>query len=78
MSIVDDFVENLVERNGLRLTGTLAIQLVDGGIKISGVLRSVVRDQKKNKDLLNVNIPVVANVKVSEIVVPLPGVVRHV
>lgn len=78
MSIVDDFVENLVERNGLRVTGTLAIQLVDGGIKISGVLRSVVRDQKKNKDLLNVNIPVVANVKVSEIVVPLPGTVRHV
>ena len=78
MSIVDDFVENLVERNGLRLTGTLAIQLVDGGVRVTGVLRSVVRDQKKNKDLLNVNIPIAANVKIGEIVVPLPGVVRHV
>lgn len=71
MSIVDDFVENLVERNGLRLSGTLAVELVDGGIQISGALLSIVRDQKKNKDLLKVNIPVIANVKVSEIVTPL-------
>lgn len=78
MSIIDDFVENLVERNALRVTGTLAIQLVDGGVRITGVLRSVVRDQKKSKDLLNVNIPIAANVKVSEVVIPLPGTVRHV
>ena len=71
MSIVDDFVENLVERNGVRLSGTLAVELVDGGIQISGALLSIVRDQKKNKDLLKVNIPVIANVKVSEIVTPL-------
>ena len=71
MSIIDDFVENLVERHGIRLSGALAIQLVDGGVQISGVLRSIVRDQRKNKDLLNVHIPVAAHVKVSEIVVPL-------
>ena len=72
MSIIDDFVENLVERNALRVNGALAVQLVDGGIRISGALRSVVRDQKKNKDLLNISIPVIANVKVGEIVIPLP------
>ena len=71
MSIVDDFVENLVERNGIRVNGALAVELVDGGIQISGALLSIVRDQKKNKDLLKVNIPVIANVKVSEIVTPL-------
>jgi hypothetical protein len=71
MSIVDDFVENLVERNTLRVTGALAVQLVDGGIRITGAIRSTLRDQKKSRDLLHTNIPIVANVKIGEIVIPL-------
>jgi len=71
MSIVDDLVENLVERNAARVSGALAVQFVDGGIRISGALRSTLRDQKKNKDLLHVNIPVLANVQIGEIVIPL-------
>ena len=74
MSIVDDLVENLVERNGLRVNGSLAISLVEGGIAVSGTLRSTLRDLRKNKDLLNVNIPVVAQVKVGDIVIPLPTI----
>ena len=74
MSIVDDFFQNLVERNGFRLTGALAIQLVDGGVNISGALQTVLRDQHKNKDLLKINIPVVARVKIGEIVIPLPNI----
>ena len=72
MSIVDDFVENLVERNAARVTGALSVQLVNGGLKITGALRSTLRDQKKNKDLLHINIPVTANVTIGEIVIPLP------
>ena len=71
MSIVDDLVENLVERNAARVSGALTIQLVDGGVTITGMLQSTLRDQKKNKDLLHINIPVRANVKISEIVIPL-------
>ena len=71
MSIVDDLVENLVERNAIKVTGALAVNLVDGGVKVSGVLRSTLRDQKKSKDLLHVNIPVAAQVKVGVIVIPL-------
>ena len=74
MSIVDDFFQNLVERNGFRLTGALAIQLVDGGVNISGALQPVLRDQSKNKDLLKISIPVVARVNVGEIVIPLPKI----
>ena len=74
MSIVDDLVENLVERNGLRLAGSLAITLVSGGVSIRGTLRSTLRDQRKNKDLLNVNIPVDANVTVRDIVIPVPRI----
>ena len=74
MSIIDDWAQSLVERNGIRLTGALAIQLVDGGVNISGALQSVLRDQNKNRDLLKVNVPVVARVKVGEIVIRLPNI----
>lgn len=73
MSIVDDLVENLVERNGVRVAGAMTIELVDGGLRISGAIRSVLRDQKKSKDVLNINIPVVANLKVGDVVIKLPG-----
>ncbi len=74
MSIVDDFVENLVERNAIRLNGTLAIRLIPGGVSINGTLKSTLRDQRKNKDLLNVNIPVDARVKIDDIAIPLPNI----
>jgi hypothetical protein len=74
MSIVDDLVENLVERNTIRLNGTLKIALVDGGLAVKGRLLSTLRDQRKGKDLLNVEIPVDAQVQVSEVVIPLPQI----
>jgi hypothetical protein len=74
MSIVDDLVENLVERNAVKLNGALTISLVDGGLTVKGRLFSTLRDQKKGKDLLNVEIPVDAQVKVSDVVIPLPQI----
>ena len=71
MSIVDDFVENLVERNAVRVSGAVVIQLVDGGVKMTGALRSTLRDQKKSKDVLHMNIPVAAHVKIGEAVIRL-------
>jgi len=72
MSIVDDLIENLVERNAVTLNGAFTITLVDGGIRITGEALSILRDQKKNKAVLKINIPVDAEVKVGDIVVPLP------
>jgi hypothetical protein len=74
MSIVDDLIENLVERNAVQLNGTLTIALVDGGVKVKGTIFSTVSDQKKNKNLLNLSIPVDADVKIGEIVIPLPNI----
>jgi len=74
MSIVDDLVSNFVERNGIRLNGAFTITLVDGGVSIKGEVLSVVRDQKKNKDILKVNAPVTADVKIGNIIIPLPQI----
>lgn len=74
MSIVDDFVENLVERNAIRLNGTFTITLVSGGIALKGQVLSTLRDQKKNKDVLNIKAPVDATVKVTDLVIPLPQI----
>jgi hypothetical protein len=74
MSIVDDLIENLVERNAIDLNGTFTVALVDGGLKVKGTVFSTLRDQKKNKNLLNVSIPVDADVKVGDVVIPLPPI----
>ena len=74
MSIVDDLIENLVERNVVNLNGTFSISLVDGGIRIKGQALSSLRDQKKNKTILNATIPLDAEMKVSPLVIPLPQI----
>ena len=74
MSIVDDLVENLVERNAVRLSGSFTITLVNGGLALQGHLLSTLRDQRKNKDVLNINAPVAADVTIGEIVIPLPQI----
>jgi hypothetical protein len=74
MSIVDDLVANLVERNSVRLNGSLTIALVNGAITIKGTVASALHDQNKNRDILKVNVPVDAAVRVGEIVVPVPKI----
>lgn len=74
MSIVDDLIENLVERNAVRLNGAFTITLINGGVTVKGNVFSMLRDQKKNKDVLNINAPVDAEVTIGEIVVPLPQI----
>jgi riboflavin synthase alpha subunit len=74
MSIVDDLVANLVERNSVRLNGSLTIALVNGAITIKGTVASTLHDQNKNRDILKVNVPVDAAVRVGEIVVPVPKI----
>lgn len=74
MSIVDELIENLVERNAVGLNGAFTIALIDGGIKVNGKVFSTLRDQKRNKTILQVDIPVDAEMKIGEIVIPLPPI----
>ena len=74
MSIVDDLIENLVERNVVRLNGAFTITLINGGVTVKGNLFSTLRDQKKNKDALKINAPVDAEVTVGTIVIPVPQI----
>jgi hypothetical protein len=74
MSIVDDLVSNLIERHAIRLNGAFTITLVDGGVTVKGHLFSTLRDQKKNKDIVNIKAPLDADVRVGEIVIPLPQI----
>ena len=62
------------KRNAIDLNGALTIALVDGGVKVTGTVFSTLRDQKKNKALLNTTIPVDADVKVGSVVIPLPAI----
>jgi hypothetical protein len=74
MSIVDELVENLVERHAIRLSGTFTITLINGGATVKGQLFSTLRDQRKGKNLLNINAPIDAEVTVGEIVIPVPQI----
>jgi hypothetical protein len=72
MSLVDDLIENLVERNAIDLKGTFTVTLIDGGIRIKGALQSTMRDERKNKQILKADVPIDATVSVGAIVLPLP------
>jgi hypothetical protein len=74
MSLVDDLIENLVERNAIDLNGTFTVTLVAGGIRIKGALMSTMRDERKNKQILKVDVPIDAQVSIGAIVIPLPQI----
>ena len=74
MSIVDDLIENLVERNAANVTGTFTITLVDGGVRIRGHVQSTLRDLKKNRDIVRADAPVDAQLRIGEIAIPVPRI----
>ena len=74
MSIVDDFIENLVERNAIDVNGTFTIAVVAGGVRVRGHVLSTVRDERKKKEILKLDVPIDAQVTIGEIVIPLPEI----
>lgn len=74
MSIVDELIENLVERNAIDLNGTFTISVIDNGISVKGHVLSTLRDDKKKKELLKTEAPVDMQLTVGTIVIPLPEI----
>jgi hypothetical protein len=72
MAILDELIENLIERKVIALNGTFTVACVDGGLKVKGQLLSSLRDQKKNKTMLNANVPIDADVSIAPVVIPVP------
>ena len=74
MSIVDELIETLVERNALDLNGTFTSSVIDNGISVKGHVLSTLRDDKKKKELLKTDAPVDMQLTVGTIVIPLPEI----
>ena len=74
MSIVDDLIENLVERNAIDLSGTFTISVIENGISVKGHVLSTLRDDKKKKELLKTDAPIDMQLTVGTIVIPLPEI----
>ena len=74
MSIVDDLIENLVERNAIEVNGTFTISVIDNGISVKGHVLSTIRDERKKKELLKTDAPVDMQLTVGTIVIPLPEI----
>lgn len=71
MSIIDDLVKALLERNEIILNGGITIGLVNGGIKMKGEISNVIRDRQKNKVTATMVVPLSAQVGVGELVIPV-------
>jgi len=71
MSIIDDLVKALLERNEIILNGGITIGLVNGGVKMKGEISSAIRDRQKNKITATMVVPLSAQVGVGELVIPL-------
>jgi hypothetical protein len=75
MSIVDDLIENLVERNAIELNGTFTISVVNGGVSLKGLAHTSLKDTRKNnKEIFKADVPVDTQVSVGTIVIPVPQI----
>ena len=74
MSIIDDLIESLVERNAADVQGRFTISFVSGAVQVKGHLFTTLRDQRRQKELLKVDVPVDAQISVPTLVIPLPRI----
>lgn len=71
MSIIDDLVKALLERNEIILNGGITIGLVNGGVKMKGEISSAVRDRQRNKTIATMVAPLSAQVGIGDLVIPV-------
>jgi hypothetical protein len=72
MSIIDDIVRALIDRNEVIIKGAITIGLTDGAVKMSADLRTEIQDKKNNnKTVARMLVPLSARAVVDEMVIPV-------
>ena len=71
MSIINDLIEALFEKSSVNLQGELTIALLPGSVQITGQFPVTVND-KQNKPVATVIVPIDANVEIAEMKIPIP------
>lgn len=72
MSIIDDIVRALIDRNEVIIKGAVTVGLTDGAVKMSADLRTEIQDKKNNnKTVARMLVPLSARAVVDEMVIPV-------
>ena len=71
MSVFDDLLKALLERNSISIDGAITIGLVNGGVKLKGEISSAVRDRQKNKTIATMVAPLSAQLGIGDLVIPV-------
>lgn len=72
MSIIDDIIRALVDRNEIVIKGAITVGLTDGAVKLSADLRTEIQDKKNgNKPVARMLVPMSARAIVDELVIPV-------
>lgn len=72
MSIIDDIIRALIDRNEVIIRGAITVGLTDGAVKMSADLRTEIQDKKNNnKTVARMLVPLSARAVVDEMVIPV-------
>ena len=72
MSIIDDIIRALVDRNEIVIKGAITVGLTDGAVKLSADLRTEIQDKKNNnRPVARMLVPMSARAIVDEFVIPV-------
>ena len=71
MSIIDDILRLLVDRNEVIIKGAITVGLSDGAVKLSADLRTDILEKKDKKLIARMLVPMSARAVVDEIVIPV-------
>ena len=72
MSIIDDILRALIDRNEIVLKGAITVGLADKSVKLSADIRAEIHDKTKNNKLIaTMLVPMNARTEVADMVIPV-------
>ena len=71
MWLIDELITALVQRNAVKLKGSVTIGLTDGGVTVFGEVRTTINDTQKGKAIATMVTPVNVTMSVGETVSPV-------